>query len=649
MFKVLQTIHPRTWFITVILTLSATIAWAASAGRELLDALQAGDTKLTKTLLTKGAPVNSVDELGTSALMYAALYADAGLMRLLLDRGADPNHADESGATALMWAASDSVKVRLLIERGADVNVTTKVGRTPLLIAAGMPGSDSAVRLLLTHGADANVIDKVSQLDHWNKTPMLAAAGSGDPAIVKLLLDHGVNPNQRAGFLTPMALAAVTASRHNAELLLARGAEVKNSPDLAVNDVTMFRRLLEKGANPRIRAVAGMDAMMLLAASEDSDPEVARDLLKLGLDPTAGLSNLHTEHGYGSRPETPLEWASRHGDTRVARILAAATKGPIDLPVPEVSNQQQRLKAGTPRAAIEKALPLLHDGGREFFKRSGCVSCHHNMLPAVAFSLARARGIGVDDERVRRNSEQSVAYLKGNQETLFQGVQLTGTDSTVAYLLWGLSADGYPRDRATDAAAYYLAQCQRPEGRWRVIPGRPPIESIVSATALGIRALQSYLIPGRAAEFRSRIRRASKWLAVYAPRTGEERSMRVLGLAWAGTEPQSLRTAAEELAARQRADGGWPQLDTLASDAYATGQALYALDTAGRLSKQTLERGVRFLLDTQLADGSWRVRSRSYPVQANYFDTGFPHGRDQWISAAATSWACIGLSLAMKP
>jgi squalene cyclase len=271
------------------------------------------------------------------------------------------------------------------------------------------------------------------------------------------------------------------------------------------------------------------------------------------------------------------------------------------------------------------------------------------MLPAVAFSLARARGIGVDDERVRRNSEQSVAYLKGNQETLFQGVQLTGTDSTVAYLLWGLSADGYPRDRATDAAAYYLAQCQRPEGRWRVIPGRPPIESIVSATAIGIRALQSYLIPGRAAEFRSRIRRASKWLAVYAPRTGEERSMRVLGLAWAGTEPQSLRTAAEELAARQRADGGWPQLDTLASDAYATGQALYALDTAGRLSKQTLERGVRFLLDTQLADGSWRVRSRSYPVQANYFDTGFPHGRDQWISAAATSWACIGLSLAMKP
>src|SRR6185437_10969180 len=109
------------------------------------------------------------------------------------------------------------------------------------------------------------------------------------------------------------------------------------------------------------------------------------------------------------------------------------------------------------------------------------------------------------------------------------------------------------------------------EGRWRVIPGRPPIESIVSATAIAIRALQAYPLPGREAEFRSRIRRASKWLSAYAPRTSEERSMRVLGLAWAGTEPQAVRTGAEELAARQSADGGWSQLDTLASDAYATG------------------------------------------------------------------------------
>ena len=53
-------------------------------------------------------------------------------------------------------------------------------------------------------------------------------------------------------------------------------------------------------------------------------------------------------------------------------------------------------------------------------------------------------------------------------------------------------------------------------------------------------------------------------------------------------------------------------------------------------------RGVRYLLATQRADGSWYVATRAVPVQA-YFDTGFPHGRDQFISAAATNWAVQAL------
>jgi squalene cyclase len=53
-------------------------------------------------------------------------------------------------------------------------------------------------------------------------------------------------------------------------------------------------------------------------------------------------------------------------------------------------------------------------------------------------------------------------------------------------------------------------------------------------------------------------------------------------------------------------------------------------------------RGVQFLLNTQLADGSWFVRSRSHPTQI-YFESGFPHGPSQYISAAATNWAALAL------
>ena len=53
--------------------------------------------------------------------------------------------------------------------------------------------------------------------------------------------------------------------------------------------------------------------------------------------------------------------------------------------------------------------------------------------------------------------------------------------------------------------------------------------------------------------------------------------------------------------------------------------------------------GGGYLLETQLEDGTWFVRSRGFAFQP-YFDTGFPHGRNQFISAAATSWAAIALA-----
>jgi squalene cyclase len=85
----------------------------------------------------------------------------------------------------------------------------------------------------------------------------------------------------------------------------------------------------------------------------------------------------------------------------------------------------------------------------------------------------------------------------------------------------------------------------------------------------------------------------------------------------------------------------------MAPDAYSTGQALYALHAAGMVpTAASYQNGANYLLRTQREDGSWFVRSRAFPFQP-YFDTGFPHGRDQFISAAATSWAVIALAYAM--
>ena len=95
--------------------------------------------------------------------------------------------------------------------------------------------------------------------------------------------------------------------------------------------------------------------------------------------------------------------------------------------------------------------------------------------------------------------------------------------------------------------------------------------------------------------------------------------------------------------------GGWAQLPGMESDAYATGQTLYTLVTTTVPSERNSEftkaikRARSYLIRTQKQDGSWFVKSRSKPIQ-KFFDNGDPHGKDQFISISATSWATAALA-----
>src|SRR5262249_54985684 len=124
-----------------------------------------------------------------------------------------------------------------------------------------------------------------------------------------------------------------------------------------------------------------------------------------------------------------------------------------------------------------------------------------------------------------------------------------------------------------------------------------------------------------------------------------DRAFRLLGMGWAGADPVVMKAAAESLLREQQPDGGWAQLPTLPSDAYATGLILLALHEGGNfpVDHTAYRRGVEFLLRTQLADGSWYVASRGFPF-IGYTHSGFPHGKSQFISAAATCWATMALA-----
>jgi hypothetical protein len=180
--------------------------------------------------------------------------------------------------------------------------------------------------------------------------------------------------------------------------------------------------------------------------------------------------------------------------------------------------------------------------------------------------------------------------------------------------------------------------------------GRPPLEdSPIVTAAFSVKAMQRYAIPARKAELDARMAKARAWLVKTQPDVPYERSFQLMGLVWSGAEGSAVKRSLAELKRLQRADGGWAQLATLPSDAYATAVALYGMRQAGvPVTDAAFQRGVKYLLSTQLSDGSWHVASRSVKVQP-YFQSGFPHNHDQWISTAATAFAVTVLAEVVEP
>ena len=120
--------------------------------------------------------------------------------------------------------------------------------------------------------------------------------------------------------------------------------------------------------------------------------------------------------------------------------------------------------------------------------------------------------------------------------------------------------------------------------------------------------------------------------------------MRLMGLVWTDAGRSNVQAAIREIRAQQDASGGWSQLARMAPDAYETGLSLYALHVAGvPAADEAYRKGVAFLLGTQYQDGPWLVKTHSFPRQ-RYFESGFPYGRHQWISTAATSWAALAIA-----
>ncbi|MGW0774229.1 ankyrin repeat domain-containing protein [Streptomyces sp. NPDC002835] len=160
----------------------------AARTSDLFEAVYGGEEDAVVRLLRAGAPAESIDEDGLTALYAAAVGNQPGIVRLLLAAGADPDRpcgpddGDLPLCAAAVWGHTQAV--RALLAAGASPDRPELLGFTPLVWAVRQ-GRTETVEALLEYGADPDLPGP------GDEPPLVLASRRGSPSTVRALLRHG--------------------------------------------------------------------------------------------------------------------------------------------------------------------------------------------------------------------------------------------------------------------------------------------------------------------------------------------------------------------------------------------------------------------------------------------------------------------------
>ena len=503
------------------------------------------------------------------------------------------------------------------------------------MIAAGYPGTTDLLKLLLDHSADLQARDQAGF------SALAMAMQGSDVTVLQFLVERGADPKEKV----PLAAVGAALFRQRpavVDYLISRGLNIPTDALLRATNwqrPDMISRWIAAGADVNAREAAyGRTPLVTATSSELAGADTLRVLLEHGAEP-----NVVTNEG-----ERPLDWAVYRNDREKIAVLeqygAKHGLGPRSEPIVPPTREA----VPTAPLAVTRSLAVLLKSAPPMYETRKCYTCHHNTLPAELAALARRKGIAVDESLAQRNLMDIRTVLRAAAEPAMQGQStVPGRIAlTVGYGLMALAAEAHPLENMTAALIHWVLSTQMPDGTWLGNGiNRPPMESsTMSHTVIAVRGLTLYPIPGRKPQVDHALEKVREWLVSASATTAEDRAMRLMGLAWTKAPRSIVTKAANDVLRQQGSTGGWSQLVQLEPDAYATGLSLVALHQAGiPVTDAAYRKGIGFLLNSQYPDGSWLVRTRSFPTQA-YMESGFPFGRHQWISAAGTAWAALAIA-----
>lgn len=297
------------------------------------------------------------------------------------------------------------------------------------------------------------------------------------------------------------------------------------------------------------------------------------------------------------------------------------------------------------KGAVEKVLPVIQRTAASSERQRQCFTCHNGHVPLLAMEKARKRGLGVDREIMDTvfNKMYSDTFRLGRHHE--RGIRLPDEADGMGWSLFTFKELGWKGETRTKAGVKYLVDYQKDRGHWEWLRPRrmPTVGSVFTTNWISLEGVMAYGDQLGTPDAARRIALASGWIVENESKDTEDSVSRLKALHLIGKLAEAKKEGAK-LIGLQRADGGWGQEPGMASDAYATGTALEALYRTGvlKFEDEVSQKGVRYLLRTQKPDGTWYVKKRAEPLQ-NLYDSEFPYGEDQFISAPATAWAMMAL------
>lgn len=290
------------------------------------------------------------------------------------------------------------------------------------------------------------------------------------------------------------------------------------------------------------------------------------------------------------------------------------------------------------RHAAQRGIDWLEPYSMDWQVHRKCFGCHVQAQTMMGLAIAQTNNYLVSSDTLHNLGVTTAAFQVADGHEKYDGYDTVTTPTHFAAM--GMAyydeANSIKDDAVLKRYADWMTRKMSLTGEFPQDMEYVPIaQGTINSTANAVAGFMEVYAQTGNTKYRAQAERGLNFIAAATPDTMQDKVFKVIALARYGNAAQRdlAARAVENIKKEQNADGGWcPTTDTHSSDAFATGQVLYAFKEAGvNIESPEFNRGVRYLIATQSTSGSWGGDG------------------DQSSLFAPTMWAVIGLAGTIEP